>query len=109
MSFDKIVSHETLELKSTKVTINGSDGKKYNFTVKELTPAEQLYCLDEYGKPDILAIIRRSVWDEAGSRMTVEQSEKLSPELLGKFLSAYDSLVDSNKKKSLTKKSKKSQ
>lgn len=106
MSFDKIVSDEALELKSVEVTVQGTDEKKYKFTVNELTPSEQARCVDEFGEVDFLAVIYRSVRDQDGKRMSKDQANRLSPELMGKFISAYNSMIEDTKKKSTKKKTK---
>lgn len=89
MSFDDIISKETLELKSVPVTVKGSSGKEYKFTVNELSPVELAKCVDEFGMFDILPIVYRSVRDEDGKRMSVEQAKKLDDDTLAKFINAY--------------------
>lgn len=107
MSFDSIISNETLELKSTNVTIDGKDGKKYKFSVTELSPHEMARCLDEFLDVDFLAVIYRSVRDEDGARMTKEQAGRLPSDVTAKFIQAYNSLLPDIKKKSIKKTKKK--
>lgn len=105
MSFDKIVGNQLLELKSVPVTIKGSDGKDYKFTVNELTPYEMGYCLDEFGKVDLVSLVARAVRDEDEKRMSLEQAQRLTPDILEKFVKAYDGFFDKEPKKKVKKKS----
>lgn len=104
MSFDKIVGQELLELKSVPVTIKGSDGKDYKFTVNEITPYEMGYCLDEFKKVDFVSLTARAVRDEDGKRMSIEQAQRLPADILAKFVKAYDAFFDKEPKKKVTKK-----
>ena len=106
MSFDKIVGNELLELKTAPVTIKGGDGNGYKFTVNELTPHEMGYCLDEFAKVDFVALVARSVRDEDGKRMTIEQAQRLPADVLAKFVKAYDAFFEKEPKKKVTKKKK---
>lgn len=95
--FEKIATAETYELKTTDVVID----EKYKFTVNEITPAEMTRCLDEFGEVDFLAVIYRSVRDPDGKRMTKEQANRLPPEIMTKFIEAYNGFITvDNKKKS---------
>lgn len=99
--FEKIATAETYELKTTEVTIEGAENKKYKFTVNEITPAEMTRCLDEFGDVDFLAVIYRSVRDPDGKRMTKEQANRLPPDIMTKFIEAYNGFITvDNKKKS---------
>lgn len=104
MSFDKIATAETLELKSKEVVLAGSDGKKYKFTVHELSPFELGTCFDEFSSIDHYALVYRSVRDENGKRMTIEQAKRLPSEVILEFVQAYYSLVPASDKKKSTKK-----
>lgn len=104
MSFDKILSRELLELKSAPVTIKGSDGKDYKFTVNEMTPYEMGYCLDEFGKVDFVSLVARAVRDEDGKRMSIEQAQRLPADILSKFVKAYNNFFPTEPKKKVTKK-----
>jgi len=106
MSFENILSDETLSLKSADVSIEGNDGKKYKFTVNELPPTEMALCVDEFGEAIILALVYRSVRDQDGKRMSKEQANRLPPEVIGKFVNAYNELIEEKqvKKKSTKKK-----
>lgn len=104
MSFDQIIAEETLSLKSADVSMEGKDGKKYHFTVNELSPSELARCLDEFGDIDFLAIVYRSVRDEDGRRMSKEQANRLPADLMAKFISAYNDLVEDKITKKKSKK-----
>lgn len=104
MSFDKILGQELLELKSTPVTIKGSDGVNYKFTVNELTPYEMRYCLDDFQKIDFVSLVARSVRDEDGKRMSIEQAQRLPGDVLSKFVKAYNDFFKKEPKKKVTKK-----
>lgn len=108
MSFDQIISDETLSLKSVEVSVDGNNGKKYKFTVNELPPTEMAFCVDEFKEVNLIALVYRSVRDEDGKRMSKDQANHLPQEILGKFISAYNGLVEENpiKKKSTKKKPK---
>lgn len=104
MSFDDIISKETLELKSVPVTIRGSGGKNYNFTVNELSPTELHKCVDEFGTFDVLAVVYRSVRDENGKRMSVDQAKKLDNKTLSVFINAYEGIFNKVTEKKTKKK-----
>lgn len=106
MSFDKIIVDEALDLKTATVTIAGSDGKDYKFTVTELTPIEMSRCVDEFGDVDFIPVIYRSVRDQAGQRMSKQQANQLPPQVLGKFIEGYMSFSSPDKKKQTKKKTK---
>lgn len=91
--FDKIATQETLELKTAEVVVND-----IKFTVHELTPIEMARCVDEFGDVDFLAIIYRSVKDPDGRRMSKEQAKRLPPEIISKFIEAYNEFIDTKKK-----------
>lgn len=102
--FDEIATNEPLELKVASVEIKGPGDKKYHFTVTELTPAEMTLCVDEFGDINFLAVIYRTVRDQDGRRMTKQQANRLSPEIMAKFIDAYNTLLTGDKKKSSKKK-----
>lgn len=105
MSFDDIAGKETLELRSVPVKIKGTSGKEYKFTVNELSPTELAKCVDEFGTFDILPIVYRSVRDEDGKRMSVEQAKKLNESTLTIFINAYSTFQKfTSEKKTKTKK-----
>lgn len=97
--FDQIATGESLELKSAPVTIQGKDGKKYKFTVNELSPSEMARCVDEFQEVDFVSIILRSVRDEDNKRMSKEQAKRLPPIIMGKFIQAYNGFLIETKKK----------
>lgn len=101
MSFDKIIS-EDFALKSSEISIKGSDRNEYKFTVNELSPVEMAYCIDEFNTINFLSLISRSVRDQDGKRMTLEQASKLPEEIKNNFIKAYFKLkpIEENKKKS---------
>jgi hypothetical protein len=94
MSFDKIIREDLLELKSARVTIKGTDGEDYKFTVNEITPYEMGYCLDEFQKVDFVALTARAVRDKDGKRMSIEQARRLPSDVLAIFVKAYDDFFD---------------
>lgn len=104
MSFDKIVRDEEFSLKSEIVKIKGSDKAEYKFTVTELSPSEMALCRDEFGSVDINAIVYRSVRDQDGVRMSVDQAMRLPPEVTGKFIETYNSFFEGKKKPAKKKK-----
>lgn len=106
MSFDKIVRKESIELKSAPVLIKGSDNAEYKFTVNELSPYEMTHCVDEFGKVDFVLVIARSVRDQDGARMSLDQANNLPSEVLGKFVNAYNSFFLKEVKKKVTAKKK---
>lgn len=105
-AFDQIAIGETLELKVSNVSIKGKDGANYKFTVTELTPSEMARCADEFNEIDFVKIIYRSVRDEDGKRMSVDQANRLPPEVMGKFIEAYNGFLSDDKKKPKKKKTK---
>lgn len=101
MSFDKILSNST-KLRFEVITLDAPDGEEYNFTVHELSPIVIGMCLDEFGEVDFRKIICRSVLDQNGGKMSMEQANRLEPKHFAKIMEAYSKFhpaTDEPKKK----------
>lgn len=106
MSFDKIIS-DSVGLRSEVITLESSDGTGYKFTVHELSPIVIGMCLDEFGEVDFRKIICRSVVDQDGRKMSMEQANRLEPKHFAKIIDAYSKFTPATelpKKKLTTKK-----
>lgn len=101
MSFDKIISN-SVGLRSEVITLEASNGDGYKFTVHELSPIVIGMCLDEFGEVDFRKIICRSVVDQDGRKMSMEQANRLDPKHFAKIMEAYSKFhpaTDEPKKK----------
>lgn len=108
MSFDKIIS-DSVGLRSEVITLESSDGTGYKFTVHELSPIVIGMCLDEFGDVDFRKIICRSVVDQDGRKMSMEQANRLDPKHFAKIINVYSKftpVVSEPKKKVVTTKKK---